>query len=327
MKMNHYFARIAASALLLVLGSFAAPAAFAGKIAIDDYQIPNISPNTGMSWLYGGDCSENATGTTPDCGSVNVQNNGAAKVALGTTITIGSGSYDAVWVYEDGLVSFTNLGDTTAAPAIDPAAGFSSIQDSLGSGTPFVATAFTDMTSGFVANKDVFGFLGSEQTGVFFERGIGIPGFTPDPLNDGTPIDASTVTTVPALSLLWAGNIDGGAQTITAQFTLLMGPDGLQMTFNYGSFARNDPTTLSDSVMGGYSINGATACWTVSSGYATDSAMTYTIPNTGGTSTGSCGGTTTTPVPEPGSLALFSAGVLGMWVVNRRRERKIWCRR
>jgi hypothetical protein len=277
---------------LLALAALSAPTAWAGRTSIDFTGPDSFGASTGLSMpLYTPGCASDAlNGAVDTTCSLNLTGNGSAEIALGFNVTIGANNYGTLFINENGFVTFGSAASATAQNS----STFAGLQSALGT-TPFIAPAVADFTTGSSTPFD----FSSGGAGVYYQRGLGVLGNGPYFDNDPRATEAFNV--------IWLSYV--GSERFVSQLVLYsLDAGGFAAQFNYGSqFGDPNPTLAGG--FGGYSLDGLTASF--GNGFD-DTLAAYRF----------AGGVEPPPtgVPEPGTLALMLAGLLGLALTTRRRR-------
>lgn len=279
------------SLTLIALAVVTASSAWARQTSIDFTGPDSFGASTGLSMpLYSPTCAGDALNGAVDTScSLNLTGNGSAEIALGFDLSIGAATYSTLFINENGFITFGSAANSAAQNATS----FTDLQTALGT-TPFIAPAVADFTTGSSTPFDFF-----DGTGIYYQRGQGVLGDGPYVDNDPRATDAFDV--------IWLTDV--GSERFVSQLVLYsLDAGGFAAQFNYGS-EFGDPNPTLPGGFGGYSLNGLTTSF---GNQFDDTLAAYRF---GG------GDTPPNSVPEPGTLALMLAGLIGIALSTRRRHR------
>jgi hypothetical protein len=273
------------AALITTFALLAAPCANATRVYID-FGDGNF-PNSGNFFALG------------DSHDVDVDNDSSAgPINIGFGIDFGAGTFNSLYINENGLVSF--------GAAIN---GYTSVASLADLGAPVIAPYYADLVSAAVDNDDATIIPGQ----VFYSSGQA----DPYPNSAG---EYSTADLVPAFRVTWYGAssaTDPNARVYTQLYLYSLGGGDFDLRLTYGNpDVAGGSVTPSLGELAGFSLGAATTTVTDPMSLTTDYVFSYR----GGQLVG---GTPPTTVPEPSDAALAAGGGLALIALFFKRRRRL----
>lgn len=282
--------RLLAGAPLLLLAIDQAHAT--GHTAIDFTATDTGSPSAIGQFFYepadptiAGNC---ASGVGPaSCvlhlTNTTLSNQTTGPINLGFNISFGGNTYSSLYINENGIVTFGN--PIASGSAWVPEASLAGLQSLIGD--PFIAASYADFdTAGSNAT-----FFDISDSSVLYQRG------------QATLNESQTGTLLNTFSVDWVDSSLGGGTAAQLMIYSLDSSGDFAIRFRDGTpFSSN----LNIGQLIGYSLDGASAG--ISAPLDEDTDYLYTFRGS------------TTSVPEPGTLALGIAGLLGAALTRYRRR-------
>ncbi len=209
-----------------------------------------------------------------------------AAIALGFEINTGAGTFDSLFIHENGAITFGATLSTT----------FNPVSTLSGLGIPVIAPYYADLQS-TAANGDIF-FV--EDGEILYSYGVADP--RPDAGGDYSEFDA-----VPAFHVTWAGPTVAGDASGFRVFTDLVLYDfgGGDFALQFGHGSTSDPNIPSLGGLTGFALGGNVVGLSGARS-GDDDDLYYEFRNG-------------VLVPEPAAGALLAAGLLGLAGLGARR--------